>query len=71
MHPSLSASTFYDIGHLQEKLTPFIVALNIHLTQDLEELTENQLQIWLLLHTSKVSQQVSDILCAPAPNFQA
>lgn len=53
----LSASDHYGMS---TKLVPVTLEPNIHLTQELEELKEEDLQAQMPFHVSEVSQQISN-----------
>ena len=58
--------TLMVVGVLQDKLAPFIAELSQEtekLKEDAEE--EEKWQTWLLIHTTRTSQQLSSIVPAP------
>lgn len=67
--PYFAASCFSDAEDLQESLMPFTKDLHTPLAQDTEKLQKNtrqepdKLQAWVILHTNKVSQQISNKMC--------
>lgn len=68
-HLSFTNSDFSNVSDLQ-KLVLFTMGLHTQLTQSLEKLNDmihwelEELQVWLLLHDSELSQWISSHMCA-------